>query len=71
MTDLEAKETIEALHAAAVNDRMALVLRIDDLKEEYRNDPWEDTAAQIRRLEDRLVVKGLHAEALAIAFTKF
>ncbi len=71
MTDLEAKETIADLHAAAVNDRVSLILRIDELRSDYEKDPWEDTAAQINRLENRLVVRGLHVEALAIALTKF
>ena len=71
MTDLEAKETIEDLHRKAVNDCMALVRRIDDLKTDYEEDPWEGTEAQINRLEDRLVVRDLHVKALAIALTKF
>jgi hypothetical protein len=71
MTELEAKETIEDLHRTALRDKDLIANRIEDLKEDFKTDPWEATEAQIRRLEDRLVVKGLQAEALAIALTKF
>jgi len=71
MTYLEAKETIEDLRVAAVMDKETLLVRAEELRAEYAKDPWEGTAAQINRLENRAVVRGLHAEALAIALTKF
>jgi hypothetical protein len=71
MTDLEAKETIEHLRDRAVNDTVTLKHRIAELKSDYEKDRWEDTASQITRLEDRLVVRVLEAAALAIAATKF
>jgi hypothetical protein len=71
MTDLEAKETIEAMRWTAESETTRLKERIAKLEEEYADDQWEETAAQIRRLGDRLVVRGLQAEALAIAASKF
>lgn len=71
MTDLEAKETIEAMHETVLRDKESLLLRAEELRADYAKDPWEETAAQINRLENRAVVRGLHAEALAIALTKF
>jgi hypothetical protein len=71
MTDLEAKEIIEHLRDRAVSDTVTLKHRIATLKTEMEVDPWEGTAAQITRKEDRLVVRVLEAKALAIAATKF
>jgi len=71
MTELEAKETIEAMHASALRDKESLLMRLEHLKADYEKDPWTDTAAQIERIGNRAVVRGLEAEALAIALTKF
>lgn len=71
MTDLEAKETIEGMVEAHEREIGSLKNRIDSLKAEYAVDKWEETATQIRRLEDRLVVRGLQAAALKIAVAKF
>lgn len=71
MTDLEAKETIEAMRDTAVNDTVTLKRRIEELKTDYAVDPHETTAAQIERLETRLVIRVEQAKALAIALTKF
>lgn len=71
MTDLEAKELIEAMRDRAVNDFATLQRRIAAYKADYEKYQYEETAAQITRLEDRLVVKGDEAKALAIAASKF
>jgi hypothetical protein len=71
MTDTEAKETIESMRDTAVWDAGNLKRRINGLKEDLEKDPWVDTAAQITRLETRLVVMNMQAAALAIAAEKF
>lgn len=71
MTDSEAKETVTDMVGAMRADILSLTQRIAELKADYAKDPWEDTAHQLNRLEERLVVKTLQAEALAIAVEKF
>lgn len=71
MTDLEAKEMLETLQHRAEVDVRSIEVRIEELKRDFEADPWEDTERQIHRLENRLVVRGDEAKALAIAITKF
>lgn len=71
MLDLEAKELIETMRDNKVTEVINLKRRIKDLKIDYVVDPHETTAAQIDRLEERLVIRQDEAKALAIAATKF
>ena len=54
MNEIEAKEIIEDMRSTAVHDTVVLQGRIADLKVDYRIDPHELTAAQIKRLEARM-----------------
>lgn len=71
MTELEAKELLEAMQARAEWDVVNMKQRVKELERDYAADPWEGTAKQIERLGNRLVVRGDEAKALAIAVTKF
>lgn len=71
MSDTEAHDIITAMRDTAIDDTGALKTRIKTLKDDYAKDPWEDTAAQITRLEERLTKRTTEAIALAIAETKF
>jgi len=47
-------------------DVKSITRRIEDLEEEYVHDPWEGTAAQIKRLKLRVIHYRLEVEALEI-----
>jgi hypothetical protein len=70
MTEKEANAVLTKMLQTAVMDREKLKLRIRELELDYEADPWEDTAAQIPRLEARLAQKIKEADALAIAVLK-
>lgn len=71
MTDTEAHTIIVGMRDTAIEDTRILKRRIADYKDDYAEDPSEDTAAQISRIEVRLAKRTNEAIALAIAETKF
>jgi hypothetical protein len=71
MYDDEARGIIEQMRDTAVSDAANLTRRIAELKQELPFDGWEETAAQIKRLELRLENRVREAKALAVAVTKF
>lgn len=71
MTELEAKELLEAMAERAETDVINMRRRIRELELDYAEDPWELTAKQIERVGNRLVVRGDEAKALRMAVTKF
>jgi len=71
MTDTEAAKVIEEMFETAVEDVRELYRRIEELRKDFQTDPWEDTAAQIKRLEARHAKRAKEAAALAIASMKF
>ncbi len=71
MTDTEAKVIIEAMVDTAISDTISFKRRIAELGNDFNADPSPDTAAQIKRTQDRLAKRIKEAAALAIAVTKF
>lgn len=71
MTDNEAHKVVRDLRDVAVADCESISGRIVKLKEEYIKDQWEETAAQINRLQSRYEKRVKDAEALSIAVSKF
>jgi hypothetical protein len=67
----EAQAIVRSLLDTAVNDSVTLALRIDDLKTEQAADPFEGTAAQIKRLQDRYHKKVKEAKALSLIVATF
>lgn len=68
---LEAQEVIKDMLDTAVQDSVTLALRIDELKAEFAEDPFEGTEAQIKRLEARHVKRVREAKALAVVASSF
>lgn len=71
MPDSEAHQIIRSMRDTAIEDTVNLKRRIDELKAEFKKDPWEITEAQIKRLETRLEKRVKEATALAIATVQF
>jgi hypothetical protein len=67
----EAREIIEQMRDTAVSDAANLTRRIAELKQELPFDGWEETAAQIQRLEVRLENRVREAKALSVAAAQF
>jgi hypothetical protein len=53
--------------ATAKTDQESYRARLKQYKEDYKVDPWEDTAAQIKRTEARLWSGVVRIEALEYA----
>lgn len=68
---LEAQEVIKDMLDTAAKDAVTLALRIDELKAEFAEDPFEGTEAQIQRLEVRRDKKIREANALAVVASSF
>lgn len=60
-------ETLRSMLATAKSDRAAHIERLREYKEDYKVDPWEDTAAQIKRTEARIWSGDLRIKALEYA----
>lgn len=71
MNEAEARNIIEIMKTTAWVDVFNLTQRIEELERELVFDGWEETAAQIKRLKDRLAKRDTEAHALSIAVTKF
>lgn len=71
MQDTEALEVIKHMRDTAVNDCVNLQRRITELKAEYEHDAWDVSAAQIKRLKERLEKRVRETQALALAATQF
>lgn len=71
MDDKTALTVLTNMHATAAADTASLEMRLKSLNEDYAEDPWEDTAAQIGRISGRVTRRRLEAEALAVALKKF
>lgn len=71
MPDTEAKEIVTDMMNTAVTDTVNMQRRLKELNLDYEADPWELTAKQIERVQNRLERRVKEAAALAIAVTKF
>lgn len=71
MTNDEAQTIITEMRDTAIQDSININKRIHDLRKDYEQDHWEETAAQITRLEARYERRCKEAAALAIAAVKY
>ena len=71
MDDKSALTALKNLLARTEQEVMSCDMRLKSLNEDYAEDPYPDTAAQIERVAERLTRARVYAEALAIAVTKF
>ena len=67
----EAHQIIEDMAKVAIADTVNLKDRLAELRRDYAVDAWEDTAAQITRLEVRLAKRAKEAAALSLATAMF
>lgn len=70
MDDLSARTVLTGMLNTAKADTASLEERLTDLNADYEEDPWEDTAAQISRIAERVTRRRLEAEALEVAVSK-
>lgn len=71
MSDDTAHRIVREMRDDVIDASVTLKRRLEKEREEYRNDPAEDTAAIIRRLEAKLADAVRQGTALAIACSKF
>jgi chaperone required for assembly of F1-ATPase len=69
--DIPALLVLKRMLSTARTDTASLEARLSSLNADYEVDPWEDTAAQIRRVAERVTRRRLEAEALEAAVAKF
>lgn len=60
-------DTLRSMLSTAKSDQTSLRHRLADLKKDFKADPWEDTAAQIKRTETRLWSGEIRIKALEYA----
>lgn len=60
-------DTLRSMLSTAKSDQEANKARLAQYREDYRVDPWEDTAAQIKRMETRLWSGEIRINALEYA----
>jgi len=70
MTVHNAHAIVEQLVETRTKDIKSIEKRIEDLEVEYEYDPWEGTAAQIKRLKLRVIHYRLEVEALTIVLAE-
>jgi hypothetical protein len=71
MDDKTAHDIIKQMRDTALAEVKGVEARLKAEIEDYDRSPHIDTAAIIRRLQDRLESRAHEAEALAIAVSKF
>lgn len=70
MTPHNARAIVQEMLVRRRDDVPALEKRIESLEKDFAVDPWEGTAAQIKRLQTRLVHARLEVEALEIVLAE-
>jgi hypothetical protein len=70
MTVHNARAIVEQLVESRRTDIRSIERRIEDLEVEMEHDPWEGTAAQIKRLKLRVIHYRLEVEALTIVLAE-
>lgn len=71
MDDLSARTVLTGMLDTAKAETARMEARLRELNLDYEADPWELTAAQIRRVAERVTRRRLEAEALEAAVSKF
>jgi len=71
MDDKSALTALKNLLARKQQEVWSCDVRLKTLNEDYAEDPYPDTAAQIERVAARLTLARIDAEALSIAVQKF
>lgn len=67
MTEAQARTVLTRMFSTADNDVYNLHNRIEELEIDFQKDPWDDTKAQIKRLNDRVLKRIDERAALKIA----
>lgn len=68
---LEAQEVIQDMLDTGVKEVGRITARLNELKAEYEEDPWELTAKQIKLVEARLEKRTREVKALGVVASSF